>query len=87
MVRFELLRVTLSNACEIKKVCRQHYTVFNSNVLMSTPFWYWCTYEVQGGELAINLIGKSFFYKSSSSRNVLSGNFLCNSAISQNDYI
>jgi len=26
-VRFGLLSVTLSNACEIKKVCRQHYTV------------------------------------------------------------
>jgi len=28
MVRFSHVSVTLSNACEIKKVCRQHYTVF-----------------------------------------------------------
>jgi len=27
MVRFGLLSVTLSNACEIRKVCSQHYTV------------------------------------------------------------
>jgi len=27
MVRFGYLSVTLSNACEILKVCRQHYTV------------------------------------------------------------